>query len=515
MKKLTLVLFLLVINISFPQNSIDSTNTNKVEEPIEKPDLNKIENDLDKLKTQLDSYESGLNKTLLLFTILITVGAAVSIWSQFKSEKRESKSFKLSLESFEQSKADSISNKIRENSIFEESQKTLTLVNETLLLATEASKRASKSLENRLRSTLDNLEKESLRIIEKSRAFIDDKNLTTDSDICAEIHRVGRKIEGLENNLIILEGNQISLKPYCNFIRATDSYLDELFDQAIDYIDEVLYVGETDNKLKSLAYFWKGYILNNLGKFDEAHSEFRNANQNISDSRKYELSRIELETRFFNNDNPETIVQEFESLVQLIEDDKQSDTKQILDSRKAKVKTTLGNIYYQLGVSKNNGQNNYFKKSIDIFSSLLDLNMEKLAENDIVDTIKRNKNRDKLKWTIFGLAESMYQDDYKKDIAIDIFKQVVYHAAENEFLNREEKRTKVLAKMTQLICDLRVNESQTRIMQTKSLVESALGGVDKRLTIYSQLQRKNVNRDVFRNDLENLLDKIDTNSDNS
>ncbi len=498
----------------FSQIQIDSTEVNNNKVLIEKSELDKINHDLDTVRSQLDNYLLLLNGALILFTVFIAVGSGFSIFSLVKNENRDSKAFKVAMESHEQNKTDSAILKSRENSIFQESQRTLTLVNETLTLATEASKRASKSLENRLRNNLDKLEKTSLKVVQDSQAFVDDKNLTTDSDICSEIHRIGRKIEGLENNLIILEDNQLSLKPYCNFVRATDSYLDEQFDQALEYIENVLFTNETDSKLKSLAYFWKGYIQNNLNEFEKAHSDFRRAYDLATDSRKYELRRIELETRFFNNENPLFIINEFGGLLKQIDHDISSESKRILDSRKAKIKTTIGNIYYQLASETNDKQKkeNYYKKSMSHFAELLEIDLEE--NTSILESLKHNRNRDKLKWTIFGLAESMYQANYRVSQAIQIFKEIVYHSAENEFLNREEKRTKVLAKTTQLICDIRTKENITKISQTKALVDSALSGVDRRLTLYSQLQRRNVSRDSFRNDLEILLDSINTNANN-
>lgn len=63
-----------------------------------------------------------------------------------------------------------------------------------------------------------------------------------------------------------------------------------------------------------------------------------------------------------------------------------------------------------------------------------------------------------------------------------------------------------MAKTTQLFCSIRSGEDKNTVRNIKSQVESALSGVDKRLTVYSQLQRRNVKRETFREDLSKLLE---------
>lgn len=369
-----------------------------------------------------------------------------------------------------------------------------------LSLATDASKRASKSLENRLIKTMESLNKDSLEIIVQSQAFYDDKNLTTDNNIRSEIHRICRKIEGLEINLVILEDSNIKLEPYCNFIRGADSYLSEQFNQAIKYWTDVT-LFSNDNKLKSLAYFWIGYINNNLGNFTTALSNFKKAQELAVDSRKYELLRIQLETRFFNNENPVEIVKEFVNLILHIDRETTDESITDRERRKIKILTTLGNIYHQMGNEANSDKERleYYQKSKDIFTNLLKIDESKDVFNQIY-----SKKKDSDKWIIFGYAESIFLLG-QKDLAKRIFKDIVYHLAENEYINRVEKRTKTLAKTTQLICATRTDENEIVINNTKSQVDSALCCVDKRLTIYSQIQRRNVSRNKFTEDINKLL----------
>ena len=77
--------------------------------------------------------------------------------------------------------------------------------------------------------------------------------------------------------------------------------------------------------------------------------------------------------------------------------------------------------------------------------------------------------------------------------------------ADSEFLTREELRTKVLAKSTQLICCIRAEYPEQHVKDRHDEVISLLANVDNRLTIYSQMQRRNIAKEAFYRDLDALL----------
>lgn len=518
LKILVLLCTLILVAVSAFSQDTTQTKTTLVSNPeavVTQPNSVEMHNDIQHLKDALTSLRNQVesqNKVVYyivgLFTLFSFFGAGFTILSYRSNERKAESAEARAAEIHTLTLGNDKSSQERANIIFEESQRTLALVNDILELAEKTSRRASKSLETRLQKSMEIYDGESMEIIEKSQAYDDDKNLTTDKDICSEIHRVGRKIEGLENNLIMLEGSEIILEPYCCLVRGADSYLSELFNQALEYWKKVVKSKNADKRLQSLAYFWIGYVNNNLGEqhFSTAIQNFKKAQVLATDSRKYELMRIKLETRFFNNEAIEPIIDEFDELIKLIDNhDKSEESASTFDMRKKKILTTLGNIYYQLAIQTKSDElkKKYLLDSKKTFADLLNLN----EKEDIFDQLNRldNNQKDKEKWIIFGYTESLYQLNEKRDVSEKIFNEIIYHLAENEFLNREEKRTKVLAKTTQLICAIRTGKSRSDISNIKTQVDSALGGVDKRLTIYSQLQRRNVKRESFREDLNKLL----------
>lgn len=467
--------------------------------------------EIEKLKSAQENYDKKINIVIIILTILLALGTGFSIAGFIRAESRETKAFKMTLENAQEAKQSRNDSKERENTVFEDSHKIMTLVNETLTMANESTMRASKSFETRLNKAIVDYEKNSRIIIEDSGAYEDDKNLTTNKVICSDIHRVGRKIEGIvENNLIVLEGSNVSLQPFCFFIRGADSYLSEHFGEALDYWRIVSILPDAEVKLRSLSYYWIGYVNNNLGYFPKAINSFKKAQELATDSRKYEIQRIQLETQFFNNEPINQIIDDLKNLLSLIENDKSGESTHTLVLRKTKVLTTLGNVYYQLGnqTKLDEERKQYYNESKKIFADLLNI---KEGEDVFAKIYSLDNNqKDKFKWIIFGYTESLYKlasgdkNEEEINLATELFKKVVSSLAENEFLNREEKRTKVLAKTTQLICSVRAKDDESIIINTKSHLVAALN-VDTFLTIYSQLQRRNVGRQIFLQDLDKLL----------
>jgi len=416
---------------------------------------------------------------IVFFTVIFGVGTLTSIFGFIKAERRadESHGWERSAQG-------------REESIFKQSQQTLTLVNETLGLAKEASARASKSLENKLKKSVKEYEKNSLKLIEESGAFEDDRRLVRQKETMSKIHGLGNKIKGLVNNIVILEDNTVELDPHCYFISGIDSHLREDYTDAIENLENAAAHKEATQKLKSLAYYWLGYINNNLHEFDEAARNFLKALESATGPRKYEIRRINLETRFFNNEDGKELIKEFVSLLADFDGEYQNSSTKGLKDKRVKIQNTLGNVYYQVG--NETGDKNYFK----------------LAQEQFETSLKSvNPETPEHMWVSFGLAEAKYKLG-ETDAAAKILKEQVNSEAEKEFIRREELRTKVLAKTTQLICAVRSGAEIKNIKDSRDAVISVLGDVDNRLTIYSQFQRRNVSKDVFFKEVGAFVDPI-------
>lgn len=107
------------------------------------------------------------------------------------------------------------------------------------------------------------------------------------------------------------------------------------------------------------------------------------------------------------------------------------------------------------------------------------------------------------KWARFGLAEALFRGG-EEEAATSLFQESILRDAQTEGINRMEPCTKVLARETELICCYRVSALRERVVHMRSQVLEALGDVDTRLTVFSQVQRRNVSREEFVADLDEL-----------
>lgn len=471
--------------------AITKSQTN---EPKNSNEIQFLKFEIDKIRDRVDNITTILTWLSIFFVVVVSIGTitsilgtGISIYGFFKSESRakEAHNLYVSGESKAQDRASEVHLKFLDGS-----QKTLALVNSTLELARQASEKASKALENRLRKTQQAREKDCITLLDGSGAYEDDKMLILNQDICNDIHVLGSRIAFLEHDLGGSEENLIKLGPYCCFIIGVDLYLKGQFKEALTYWEEGINDKDSPDQLKSLAFYYIGYVYNNLNDFDKAKQNFEKALSFAKGSRKFELTRISIETRFFKKEDGNELIERLINLVKEI-DTNLSNNKydKALRKRKYRTLTTLGNIYHQTENETNtqSEKNQYYELAKKTFQEV----------NDPQDSF--------YKWALFGYAEALYKLE-EKEKAIELFRDKVKKEAENEFINREELRTKVLAKTTQLICSIRAKDEKD-VHLCHGFVINALGDprLSAKLTIYSQMQRRNVSKDEFRNDLDDLM----------
>lgn len=515
------LIFLLVI-FTLTSYSQDSSKVKLNEK--ENSTIHELQRNINTLKDKQENNIELINTILTVLGVFLAIGFGSSLIYSVRSEIKNSKLFndyKTDRDNQEQRSNELykmfLQDRQDEKNTIETTERTIALVNRTLELAVQASERSAKSLQIRLKNILEQIEKESNNLIKKCNAFDDDKNLTAKKQTQNEIHRIGNKIEGLENNLVILDqeglddSQMIKLTPYSKFIKGANQYLNEQFDDAISIWTELLdeeIKGADADKLKSLTYYWIGYVNNNLANFDEGNRNFQEAEKLTKTARKYELQRMQIETRFFNNEKPSSISKDFEKLLTLIGSDNQLTDAQ-KHSRKSKVLNTLGNVYYSIfkEAKDDNEKMEFLKKSKETFFEVLNIK----SDHEIINAVNEmdNETKDKQKWVLFGLAESMYHIDNSENrkIAIELFEKEIIKLAETEYENREEKRTKVLAKTCQLLCSYRINpKDKDKLENLRAMIEIPLSDLNHQLTIYSQLVRKNIEYTEFKSQLKQIID---------
>ena len=491
---LTILIF--VITYSFAQevttNIIEDQNIEELQKNVKDEDPDKIEKlieDVQDLKTQNAVLTKSLDTLTIFFSIfgglisiILIFGVITSGISWSTDRKRSNVTYSSSLKKEREST-------VRDRKIFSQSMETLTLVNQTLELAREASERAYKAIQEKLNKKHKALEKEARDLLEESKADKNFKVLVEDSTVRSNLLTLASEIMSLQTNLGMLE-KETALLPHCCFIRGMEFHLNQHFKSAIEYWKLAKDQENIPDQLQIIALYWIGYEQNNLAKYEDAALSFERASSLATGEMQYELKRIKIESKSFDfpKYTPEKVLTEIKSLYDEI--NKENDTVEFIKI-KSNVGLTLGNIYYQLGrdFSKKDS-----KKSIKYY---------KMAKETFHKTPTKNK------WIWFGYGESCYKlGEHQKTNKIILEK--VKNEAELEYSTRLEPRTKVLSQTTVLICSMRIEKFHENVDTTYSLIKAILSGVDERLTIYSQLRSRNILMKQFLEDLEKLMKEFRT-----
>lgn len=432
------------------------------------------------LREKVDTLYWLTGILILFLATVLTLGGIGSFigWTRAESRTVEAHRLFITGERAAQGRSDEV-----HETFLKSSRDTLDLVNATLTLAKEASMRAAKFIENKARTTREELDKNAKFLIESVHKE-DDRALVADPTHRSALRSLAQKIAGFEINRFVLPID-IELTSHCLFIRGLDFHLNQQFTDAIECWRSVALREDTPNPLKSLAWYWIGYEHNNLAEFKDACISFERALETAADARQHELRRILLESRFFNKskESAEYLMPHFETLLKSIESVGDGEE---FEENKRKILITIGNVCYQFGNElMKNGKNEEAQKKYQNAKNYF----EKAGQD---------------KWALFGLAETLYKQGEKETAHHPIFEKVRAEAIV-ENIRREEPRTKVLARTTELICCIRLRKSNDEITGIYSQVIEALGRVDDRLTVYSQMQKRNVTKPEFKEDLEELM----------
>jgi tetratricopeptide (TPR) repeat protein len=396
--------------------------------------------------------------------------------------------FGLSVEAFGLSVAGERASQARAAEIhqtfFSASIETLDLVNGTLGLAKDASDRAANAIQRKAEASLVEIDRAARRLISQVPEQ-DDRAIVSEQIRRSEVISLAHKIAGFEVNRFILP-TDLPLTPACLFIRGMQFHLEQRFEEALDCWDGVALDSRTEDRLRSTAWYWIGYERNNLGQFAAAEQSFDQARSTASGARLYELRRIQLESRFFNKskESAADLIGPYEDLLRAVA---QEGSDEHIEAVRVKILATLGNVQHRAGEDALEAGNMavaavHFRAALKAF-----------------EHAEAAKDR----WAGFGLAEAAFrlQD---LDRAYSLFRGPVRRRAVDEYLNRVEPRTRVLARTTELLCCIRVPDLEDEVPTTFNNVVEALGQVDERLTVYSQIQRRNITIAEFRQDLASL-----------
>jgi tetratricopeptide (TPR) repeat protein len=288
LRRLVLALALLCL-AGAPAGAVAASNESSVQRR-QSGEIEDLAHDLEKSETQIE-------RILLPVSILIGIlalGGGLGIVFSIRDQRRVSQLHELTV-------AGEVSSQRRSEQSFasflEQSQTTLSLVNDTLELAKEATDRAAKSMEEKAQLRVDAIEERAQKLmldVFTSREF---ELVVEDPVRRAELHAIGDELRALEGYLNLQD---IKLKDYAKFVKALDQFLLDDTDSAI----QALQLASQDRVVGDLRMFieyWLGYMLTTVGSYEEAVSKFQHDEMNLTEheSQWFQLERIIGETQFF------------------------------------------------------------------------------------------------------------------------------------------------------------------------------------------------------------------------
>lgn len=249
------------------------------------------------LRKDVDENEKIINYLLFPVTVLVgilSLGGAIGVVFSIRDQRRVSQLHELNV-------AGEMSSQRRTEqsygSFFEQSQTTLSLVNETLQLAKEATAQAAKSMDEKAQIRVDAIEEKAQKLMLELFNTHEFDIVVVDPVRRRELQEIAKELRTLEGYLSL---QNIKLGHNAKFVKAIDQFIEgetEAALSALQLASQDPVVGD----LQKFIEYWVGYILTTVGQYGEAIERFRHDELDLpkTSSQYVQLERIIVETEFF------------------------------------------------------------------------------------------------------------------------------------------------------------------------------------------------------------------------
>jgi hypothetical protein len=182
-------------------------------------------------------------------------------------------------------------------SFFEQSQTTLSLVNDTLELSKEANLRATESMKQRAQEQVDAIAERADDLLQRVYQDGDFERIVYDSETRVELHAIADELRAVASFLRLQD---IDPPPHLKFVKAIGQFLDDDTEGALRTLRQLSQSGTT-GELRRFTLFWLGYLSTTVGEYEAAVRTFvdDDAGLDKEDTEHFQLRCIIDETRFF------------------------------------------------------------------------------------------------------------------------------------------------------------------------------------------------------------------------
>jgi hypothetical protein len=249
------------------------------------------------LRNQVSSFEKILNLVLLPIAVLIGIlcaGGVIGVVFSVRDQRRVSQLHELTVSS---EMAAQRRTEQSHNTFLSESQKTLTLVNDTLALAKEANEQAAHKMQVKAGDNLAAIE-------QRAEDLILDIIETGDFEEVVDIPEHRLRLRSIASELGSIEGylrlQGIPLPPYSRFVKGIEQFLDGAIAGSLQTLRHAA-LDSSNRQLQRFSLYWAAKLNNAVGNYEHAENLFEQAVEHAGEDtvERYELERAHLETEFF------------------------------------------------------------------------------------------------------------------------------------------------------------------------------------------------------------------------
>lgn len=453
--------------------------------------------EVDDLKQEVRDLRAERDRLLTPLSVLIgllAAGGVVGIVTTFRNESRSSQLHEMAIG------AETAAQRRTEESyttFLDASQKTLTLVNDTLALAKESSERAATTMQQKAKRALDTIEQEAAELLD---AVGDDlKGLVTDPSLRARVRHVANDLGAIEGYLMLQD---IDITAPCLWIKGMDLHLSNDARGAQSSLRRAAQEA-TQKDLKVLSMYWLGYIQNNAAHYTDAGRMFREARAESSGDSPtgFELDRILLETEFFQLADTsqldrvgaaERLAAVSHLLARLLElQNRVPVGAPLYAAADRAIASTRANVLTWAAAGS---------RHPDVIRADSD------ARNILVEALdlyrRAQGNRERL-WPLFGITEATFLLSGEADkTSYERLEQLV---VDDQRVRSEPRNSANLAQAILIIRLRLAGITDDRVRDAYARVQQTLSGVEEELTIFSQIQKRNLLRKDFEAELSRLV----------
>ena len=471
--------------------------------------LKALQRDLQEQEKDIEDFqgdvESDVDVLWILVLALLGGGFVIGLSTTIRSDQRNTELHRLSFagESAAQDRAEQV-----HTTFLDSSQRTLGLVNETLQLAKDASRRADEALELRAQRAQDQVEEEARELVGPLVGRPELHSIVTDQGRRRRIVELAHEISGVYGYLE-MHGSRLSAE--CQFVLGLNAHFQGESTRAIKHLK----IASTDKRsqgedVEIAALYWTAYEQNNIGDYSEAKDHFRQASELAAPqtARRYEIQRMLYETMFFEiahrlrhaderhtEDEVQGLLTELATVKEKIPKDS--------DGHRARAHLDQTEAHLHVWAAGRSGlswsgtaeQRKSLEVAFGLFKEAVDLEKGALEL-----------------WTVLGLAETgfhlsrpgfVFGTDKEADrkTAVDLYGRAI-DLASAALETRVEHRTLVANAEAKLIAQVRLGVAPERVELTRERLIENWKRLEPHMHVFSHFQKCNLPSEDFKTELD-------------